>query len=723
MIKPRKRRWERYRALVMASLGILASAACGGGDVADGPESPPSSSSPDPILVAEDGRYTSEGALGPLFNALDDDRARRRSAVRALGRLENPAWIPRIAPLLEDPDPHVRREAVNAVAQAVARGDGGVALDLLEAHASAESHPIVLGTVGRAVGRLGFQTVDPSRAALLLTGLAAELPVGSVTDTATTDLALGFEALLRRNRDVALPEPALDWLTRASARGRSSSDADPIRVVAAARIRRTAAAALAAAEFEDPEHWVRSLADPDGQVRRVALGAASGTRDERLGNALRQALSDPDPAVRIQALTSYDVTFRVSRGCEPILLASREGVTRVALVAIDLLARDCPEASRQRMTLEEIARTTITDLDWHRAAHALVSLSTIDPDRGGRLLSRFVTSRNAFVRGYGARAAARVGAEDVLRGLAADSVDNVRESAVRGLFELRGHDIDSILVAQLDRQDPQLILTAARLLEGSPNGADWMPALLSGLDRVTRLQRETSRDSRRALIERIAEFGDSTSIARVQPYVRDFDPVIATLAGRILTDWSDTTVTPSPSDPPRVPLPTAQDLSRLARTLVVLEMQRGGEIVIRLFPRLAPTNAGRFARLAEAGYFDGLTFHRMASNFVIQGGSPGANEYSGDGPFTRDELGLVSHWRGTVGLSTRGRDTGDGQLFVNLVDNVRLNHEFTVFGQVQSGMDVVDQVLEGDVIVRARVTSVDGTGDPGSAETRARMGT
>ncbi len=132
-------------------------------------------------------------------------------------------------------------------------------------------------------------------------------------------------------------------------------------------------------------------------------------------------------------------------------------------------------------------------------------------------------------------------------------------------------------------------------------------------------------------------------------------------------------------------------------------MSAGGSIVIELLPTIATTNVFRFVRLAEAGYFDGLTFHRWAPNFVIQGGSPGANEYQGAGPYSRDEVGLPVHWRGTVGISTRGRDTGDAQIFVNLVDNVRLNHDYTIVGRVVEGMEVVDAVLEGHAIDRAEV--------------------
>ena len=126
-----------------------------------------------------------------------------------------------------------------------------------------------------------------------------------------------------------------------------------------------------------------------------------------------------------------------------------------------------------------------------------------------------------------------------------------------------------------------------------------------------------------------------------------------------------------------------------------------GSFDIALDVDFAPLTAVRIARRAGEGYYDGLTFHRVAANFVIQGGSPGANEYAGDALYMRDEVGV--HRRGTVGISTRGRDTGDAQIFVNLVDSPRLDHQYTVFGTVVAGMDVVDGVLEGDVIERIEV--------------------
>jgi Peptidyl-prolyl cis-trans isomerase (rotamase) - cyclophilin family len=77
----------------------------------------------------------------------------------------------------------------------------------------------------------------------------------------------------------------------------------------------------------------------------------------------------------------------------------------------------------------------------------------------------------------------------------------------------------------------------------------------------------------------------------------------------------------------------------------------------------------------------------------------------GDGPFMRDEVGLRSHRRGALGISTRGRDTGDAQFFVDLVDNPRLDHDYTVFAEVAFGMTTVDQLLEGDVMERVEIVA------------------
>jgi len=131
----------------------------------------------------------------------------------------------------------------------------------------------------------------------------------------------------------------------------------------------------------------------------------------------------------------------------------------------------------------------------------------------------------------------------------------------------------------------------------------------------------------------------------------------------------------------------------------VLVMADGARLVIALRPLDAPGSVARFVAMAESGWFNGITLHRVVPNFVLQGGSPGANEYVGGADFSPDEVG-GRHRRGTVGISTRGRDTGDGQIFINLVDNLNLDHEYTVIGELVGDLRVIDGIREGATILR-----------------------
>ena len=297
---------------------------------------------------------------------------------------------------------------------------------------------------------------------------------------------------------------------------------------------------------------------------------------------------------------------------------------------------------------------------------------------------------------YAARAASLAGLIPRLEQLAGDGSDNVRYEALLGLRQARGHDADAVFIEALGRRDYQLVLAAAQALEGSPSAAA-PPALLRAFLRLSEERRETSRDPRLALLMRLRELGSAGQAQALQPCLTDFDPLIAAECSATLQKWTGVRRTPKPSPLRRQPI--VEPLPARARITI-----RGGKAFeLTLLTEEAPGSVSRFARLARAGYYDGLTFHRVLTNFIIQGGSPGANEFSGDGPFMRDEISARSHARGTVGVSTRGRDTGDAQIFVNLLDNPRLDRDYTVFAAVTSGMDVVDAVLEGDVIDRVEI--------------------
>ena len=135
-----------------------------------------------------------------------------------------------------------------------------------------------------------------------------------------------------------------------------------------------------------------------------------------------------------------------------------------------------------------------------------------------------------------------------------------------------------------------------------------------------------------------------------------------------------------------------------------------GTITVNLLTEEAPVSAAVFAQLAEEGQYNGLTFHRIVPNFVIQGGSPGADEYDGRSrEFMRDELGFARNARGSIGISTRGRDTGDAQIYFNVVDNFRLDRDYTVLATIREGLSVMDRVEQGDLIDRIEIVPLSPT--------------
>ena len=418
---------------------------------------------------------------------------------------------------------------------------------------------------------------------------------------------------------------------------------------------------------------------------------------------LVRALADPSHLVRVEAVRAWGARMGGSEGCARLVESLEDPSAHVVLEAIDRLAGCPPESALAPLEAVTAQADSVSTDDWHRSARALVALAGVSPFTAGRRLPAFTAHPVWQVRMYAARAAARLELVPTLMTLAGDGHWNVRQAAIAGLAPLVGHDADSVYIAALAADDPQLVLTASRAIAGSPR-PDVMPALSDALARMSADRRETHRDVRMVLLQRVRELGSTGDLERLQPYLADYDPVVARFAEDIRNEWTGSDLRwarPSPAE--RAPMPTYAEMYAMALSRAVIRMAGGGEIVLELLPFEAPANTARFVRLAREGYFDGLTFHRVVPNFVIQGGSPGANEFHGDGPYTRDELTMRSHVRGTVGISTRGRDTGDGQIFVNLVDNPRLDHNYTIIARVVEGMEVVDAVVEGAVMEEVAV--------------------
>jgi len=122
-----------------------------------------------------------------------------------------------------------------------------------------------------------------------------------------------------------------------------------------------------------------------------------------------------------------------------------------------------------------------------------------------------------------------------------------------------------------------------------------------------------------------------------------------------------------------------------------VKMAKGGEFVIELYAAKAPITVNSFVFLARQGYFDGVTFHRVLDGFMAQGGDPTGTGGGGPGyKFVNEDSDLKFDQAGVVAMANAGRNTNGSQFFITFVPTPHLNGGYTIFGQVVSGMDVVN---------------------------------
>jgi peptidyl-prolyl cis-trans isomerase B (cyclophilin B) len=134
----------------------------------------------------------------------------------------------------------------------------------------------------------------------------------------------------------------------------------------------------------------------------------------------------------------------------------------------------------------------------------------------------------------------------------------------------------------------------------------------------------------------------------------------------------------------------------------VITLQNGQTITIEFFPEDAPKTVENFVTLAKKGFYDGLTFHRVVPDFVVQGGCPKGNGTGGPGYTIKAEFNRQKHVRGSVAMArSQDPDSAGSQFYITYGATPHLDNNYTVFGKVVSGMEAVDRIKQGD-----RMTSV-----------------
>ncbi|MEH7387646.1 peptidylprolyl isomerase [Bacillus sp. JJ1521] len=136
-----------------------------------------------------------------------------------------------------------------------------------------------------------------------------------------------------------------------------------------------------------------------------------------------------------------------------------------------------------------------------------------------------------------------------------------------------------------------------------------------------------------------------------------------------------------------------------------IEFENGEKIVIELYPNEAPGTVANFEKLANEGFYNGLTFHRVIPGFVAQGGCPSGNGTGGPGYTIKCETegNPHKHVPGALSMAHAGRDTGGSQFFIVHESQPHLDGVHTVFGQVIEGLESVYRIKQGDVMKEVKV--------------------
>ena len=198
------------------------------------------------------------------------------------------------------------------------------------------------------------------------------------------------------------------------------------------------------------------------------------------------------------------------------------------------------------------------------------------------------------------------------------------------------------------------------------------------------------------------------TLKKIAPLPPLASPTLGTPGTPTLTVEPSLTPTIDPNSPTPPPPPTATIVFKQYQSAPVVvdfqkqyfatfKMEKGGEFVVQLYPDKAPITVNSFVFLAREGFFDKTTFHRVLEDFMAQGGDPTGSGMGGPGyEFKNEDNDLKFDKAGVVAMANAGRDTNGSQFFITFGPAEFLNGNYTIFGQVVSGMEVVNAITRRD---------------------------
>lgn len=637
----------------------------------------PSALALDPVLEAADVRNPEAPAIATA--AVARKPKRRVLAASALGRIMSPKGIDILLRLTADPMPFVREEAAFALGQLGWQEESsGGRLAEIQASLSSLLSDKQLAVRLAAAGALGKTSLERAPALLAPALASKEAPL-----RAEAVMALFRARMILKLRNPGSPPGELpdDLRMRLEALGADKSPA----------VRQSVAYFFARNSEPKAERAVASLLTDKNRWARMFAA---------MGLAKMKAKASKQPLV----LASNDSEYQVRLAALSALLASGESALEVPALAGDksfhVRAAFAAGLDPAKETELSVLKNLMTDESPTVRAEALKALAKgrkeglISWLREQGRLAHWLVREAAVQASAGAPEAERI---SYLTEHLGDSEVAVRAAALEALLAIPGDSSFTELKRSLESAELAIRGIAVSALkerkEPEVHALAWKTYGASLDQKWIELREELS--------EIFAKQEGGEGEERLRKLLQDPAASVRVKARKALLARGITDLPLFPE--PALSRSPYRDLSFKRPPLVRIETSRGA-LMVETYPQSAPVHVGDFVGNVKAGYFDGLSWHRVVSNFVVQGGDPDGSGWGGSGYALRAEINRQPFVRGALGMPrSQGFDTGGSQLFFSHIPVPHLDGQYTVFGIVVDGAEVLDRLERGDKILSAKV--------------------
>jgi cyclophilin family peptidyl-prolyl cis-trans isomerase/HEAT repeat protein len=683
------------------------------------------------IVRAEDERRWDEDLKALLH---DSNPVIRSRAALAAGRIgDEDAIEPLSKLLLNDDDPTVR--SMSAFALGEIESAAGMGADTLLTVLGKPGVPDAVRA--RAVESLGkiaaaISKTDPARAQKIGDTIMAVLGQEAEHTSADHDVALLLITAALRARTAGAAPVLARFLSNPDARVRADAENALARLRSKEAtvklrelllndtddvVRANAARALGAAEDKGSlEVLITGLQDRDERVRVSAIRSLGALKEKRAiallldrGDKLLNSVTRKRGALGIPGeVNEYLEIVSAVAKLEPgsgdsrairLLKAFRQSQGSVnpeveialATLSPELYLSDLSTARRNTKGIKNIPLGSSDWREWSSIAQGLSALAKDPATIQVALNSAYANARELL------GSALCIPPETDPHRCPVVPV-RARADLLRSFAAFKPENLAQLLRHEMTNPDVIVRAAAAELLGELPPGSENTEALAGALPLATHDQLN---DAALAILDALGNQKSESANLIIKSALGSTDYLVRRRAVALLKTKGagDFSARIGIVQPRNTEADYTRAISRIGTVVKATVRTSKGAFTIALLPDAAPLNVDNFIQLAKRGYFNGISFHRVVPNFVIQGGDPLGDGNGGPGYQIRCEINQEPFDRGVVGMALSGKDTGGSQWFVTHSPQPHLDGGYTVFGRVIDRLDIVDSIARGDKIL------------------------